>query len=60
MLFIALFVHNIFFWMIILINPEMDIIDYQFTLTSRASLASNFKSISLNCTYVAQCQNKTE
>ena len=31
--------------MIILINPKMNIIDYQFNLTSWASLTSSFKSI---------------
>ena len=29
-----LFAHNIFFWIIILITAEMNIIDYQFNLTS--------------------------
>ena len=29
-----LFVNKVFFWIIILITPEMNIIDYQFNLTS--------------------------
>ena len=29
-----LFVYKVFFWIIILITPEMNIIDYQFNLTS--------------------------
>ena len=29
-----LFAHNIFFWKIILVTPKMNIIDYQFDLTS--------------------------